>query len=155
MTTNTRNTRPAEIALVPYCGKPHRLIDGAPLAHKCHVIPPESLSAAVRGEFQQAISLFAGAGKGTITNSSGCVEVQTAMTATQNPMFTLVEVPCVVCGSTADTVKRDRELHCGDGVCCSRSPQTACWVCSAPSEDPYWSLGRPFCSRQCFCFWAE
>jgi hypothetical protein len=45
------------------------------------------------------------------------------MTTTINPMLTLVAVPCVLCGSTAETVRRDRELlDLGDSaVCCSPS----------------------------------
>ena len=36
-----------------------------------------------------------------------------------NPMLTLVTVPCVRCGSTAETVARDRELlGKTDGECC-------------------------------------
>jgi hypothetical protein len=55
------------------------------------------------------------------------------------------------------TLVADRELlNLGDGaVCCSPSAEIPCWVCSAPTGDPYWSAGKPFCCRACFCAWAE
>lgn len=58
------SVRAPESALLPYCGKPHRLIDGAPLAHSCRVIPPEAIAAAILGDFDQAITLFARAAAG-------------------------------------------------------------------------------------------
>lgn len=73
------------------------------------------------------------------------------MTAT-NPMLTLVAVPCLRCGSTVDTVKRDRAIIGTAGaVCC----QTVCWFCGSDAPVPYWVGKRPFCCRACAGDWAE
>ena len=82
-----------------------------------------------------------------------------------NPMLTLVGVPCFRCGSTAETVKRDRELlGKTDGVCCAQSapPSAAvpaasleCWFCGADAPEPFWVGKRPFCCRGCAGEWAE
>jgi hypothetical protein len=81
---------------------------------------------------------------------------------TLNPlMLTLAAVPCARCGSTAETVKRDREfLGKTDGVCCAPSavPSAApleCWFCGADASDPFWLGKRPFCCRGCAAGWAE
>jgi hypothetical protein len=42
-----------------YCGKPHRTVDGLPLAHRCRVLPPEALRAEASGESHTAFLLFA------------------------------------------------------------------------------------------------
>ena len=47
------STRPA------YCGKPHRTLDGIPLAHRCRVIPPEALRAELWGDNPRAVRIFA------------------------------------------------------------------------------------------------
>ena len=73
------------------------------------------------------------------------------MTAT-NPMLTLVTVPCLRCGSTAGTVKRDRTvLGKPTAVCCV----TACWFCGTDAPEPYWLGKRPFCCKACAEDWAE
>jgi hypothetical protein len=53
------SNRPSESAFVPFCGKPHSLVDGAPIAHSCRVLPVESISAALRGDFDEAIVILA------------------------------------------------------------------------------------------------
>lgn len=69
-----------------------------------------------------------------------------------NPMLTLVAVPCLRCGSTADTIKRDRViLRKPAAVCC----QTVCWFCGTDAPDPFWLGKRPFCCRVCAAEWAE
>jgi len=42
-----------------YCGKPHRTVDGLPLAHRCRVLPPQALRAEASGESHTALLLFA------------------------------------------------------------------------------------------------
>jgi hypothetical protein len=65
-------TKPAQTALLPYCGRPHQIIDGLPIAHRCRVVPPEAIAAALRGDFQRAISVFAtAAAKGPLPEHSG------------------------------------------------------------------------------------
>jgi antirestriction protein ArdC len=62
----------AESAFVPFCGKPHRLIDGAPVAHSCLVLPVESITAAVRVDFDQAIGILArAASEGPLPEHAG------------------------------------------------------------------------------------
>jgi hypothetical protein len=75
----------------------------------------------------------------------------------QNPMLTLVAVPCMRCGSTAETVMRDREvLGTADGVCCTPSaPSVECWFCGSEAPRPFWLGKRPFCGRSCAAGWAE
>jgi hypothetical protein len=64
--------RPAESAFIPFCLKPHRLIDGAPLAHRCRVLPPESIAAAIVGDFDRAIKILSqAASKGPLQEHSG------------------------------------------------------------------------------------
>jgi hypothetical protein len=64
--------RPAASALLPFCRKPHRVIDGVPVAHRCQVIPPESISAAIRGDFKRATTLLAkAAAKGRLPDHPG------------------------------------------------------------------------------------
>jgi hypothetical protein len=71
-----------------------------------------------------------------------------------NPMLTLVGVPCFRCGSTAETVKRDRELlGKTDGVCCA--PSVECWFCGSDVPAPFWLGKRQFCCRGCAAGWAE
>ena len=67
-------------------------------------------------------------------------------------MLTLVALPCVRCGSTADTVNRDRAiLGKPAAVCC----QTVCWFCGTDASEPFWLGRRPFCCRACAEDWAE
>ena len=79
------------------------------------------------------------------------------MTAPNPLMLTLVAVPCLRCGSTAETVKRDREfLGKTDGVCCAPSaPSLVCWYCGADAPEPFWLGKRPFCCRGCAAEYAE
>ena len=79
------------------------------------------------------------------------------MTALNPLMLTLVAVPCLRCGSTAETVKRGRELlGKTDGVCCAPSaPSLICWYCGADAPEPFWLGKRPFCCRGCAAEYAE
>jgi hypothetical protein len=52
-------TKPPQYALVSYHGKPHRLLDGAPLSHWCRVLPAASLAAALVGDSDRAIVILA------------------------------------------------------------------------------------------------
>jgi hypothetical protein len=71
-----------------------------------------------------------------------------------NPMLTVVAVPCARCGSTAATVKRDREVLEDSGLVCCEVPDTECWFCGAVVADPFWSGIRPYCSYGCAADWA-
>ena len=42
-----------------YCHKPHRALDGVPLAHGCRVLPPDALLAELRGDRTGAVRIFA------------------------------------------------------------------------------------------------
>jgi hypothetical protein len=65
-------TRQPESALVPYCGRLHRIIDGLPVAHRCKILPAESLIAAINGELERAVSLMAqAAAQGPLLEHSG------------------------------------------------------------------------------------
>jgi len=69
---STSKTRPSESALVPFCGRLHRIIDGLPVAHKCRILPADSITAAIDGDFERAVSLMAGAAaKGPLPEHSG------------------------------------------------------------------------------------
>lgn len=71
-----------------------------------------------------------------------------------NPMLTLVAIPCLRCGSTAETVNLDREvLGKPRAVCCSES--LVCWFCGADALDPFWLGKRPFCCYGCAVEYAE
>lgn len=74
-----------------------------------------------------------------------------------NSMLTLVSVPCLKCGSTADTIRRDRELLRGsNAVCCSpAAPALLCWLCGNPYDEPLWAGHRVFCGLVCYRAWAE
>ena len=64
--------RPGVSALLPFCGKPHRVIDGLPIAHSCRIVPPESISAAIRGDFAGAVTLLAqAAARGPLPDHPG------------------------------------------------------------------------------------
>jgi hypothetical protein len=45
-----------------YCGKPHRTADGAPIAHRCRVLPPEALRAEIDGDLKEALRILLGSG---------------------------------------------------------------------------------------------
>jgi hypothetical protein len=64
--------RPAASALLPFCQKPHRLLDGVPIAHQCRIVPPESISAAIAGDFNRAVTLLAqAAARGPLPDHPG------------------------------------------------------------------------------------
>jgi hypothetical protein len=70
-------TRPPESALVPFCGRLHRIIDGFPVAHRCKILPAESIIAAINGELERAISLMArAAAHGPLPEYSGVWKVR-------------------------------------------------------------------------------
>jgi hypothetical protein len=65
-------TRPPESALVPFCGRLHRIIDGLPVAHKCRILPADSITAAINGDFKKAVSIMArAAAKGPLREHGG------------------------------------------------------------------------------------
>lgn len=41
-----------------YCNHGHRLSDGKPVDHECHVLPPKALQAERDGDYEQAINLI-------------------------------------------------------------------------------------------------
>lgn len=44
-----------------YCNKAHRLSDGKPVRHECHVLPPKALALEVEGRFKEACDVLADA----------------------------------------------------------------------------------------------
>jgi hypothetical protein len=52
-------TTPPQSALASHYGKPHRLLDGAPLSHWCRVLPAAPLAATPIGDSDRAIALLA------------------------------------------------------------------------------------------------
>lgn len=41
-----------------YCNKAHRVSDGKPVSHECHIIPPEALQAEIDDNYQRAIEIL-------------------------------------------------------------------------------------------------
>jgi hypothetical protein len=41
-----------------YCNRGHRLSDGKPVAHECHVLPPKALAAERSGDYALATRLI-------------------------------------------------------------------------------------------------
>jgi hypothetical protein len=77
------------------------------------------------------------------------------MTATNPRFLTAVAVPYLECGSTAETVRKDRDvLDKTDGVCCSRS-FGPCWFCGSVATQPFLGGPRVFCCRGCAAHYAE
>jgi hypothetical protein len=73
----TQINRPAGSALVPYCGRLHRIIDGLPVAHRCRILPAESITAAINGNFERAVSLMArAAARGPLAEDGGVWKVR-------------------------------------------------------------------------------
>lgn len=75
-----------------------------------------------------------------------------------DPMLTLIAVPYIRCASTAETVRRDRELNPGrHTVCCKlpAPPETTCWFCGDIATNPYRLGGHSFCCRACAGDYAE
>src|SRR5437016_2401960 len=54
-----RRERKPDAVATPFCGLPHRLKDGLPLSHHCHVLPPEALIEELRGNHSIAVLLLA------------------------------------------------------------------------------------------------
>jgi hypothetical protein len=92
-----------------------------------------------------------------------------------SPMLTLVSAGCVQCGSTRETVRRDRELQ-ADAVCCEIAeliqldprepyaeddyseplePEVACYYCGNMTRSPLGSGKLVFCSKACWGDYAE
>jgi hypothetical protein len=70
-----------------------------------------------------------------------------------NAMLTLVAAPCWQCGSTAETVIRDREITGKAGaVCCD---PLKCWYCGADAPEPFMLGSKRFCCRACAADYAE
>jgi hypothetical protein len=77
MPTVPEKTRPPVSAYMPFCGRLHRIIDGFPIAHRCRILPADSIIAAISGDFEGAISLMArAAAKGPLTEHRGVWKVQ-------------------------------------------------------------------------------
>jgi hypothetical protein len=93
-----------------------------------------------------------------------------------NPMLTLVGVECTRCGSTSETVQRDRELlPAADIVCCDiadlvrlgpREPYgderyydlleaVECFYCGEPTRSPFRIGNRAFCCKGCGSDYGE
>jgi hypothetical protein len=70
--TTGQSAKPAQSALLPFCGRLHQIIDGLPIAHRCRVIPPDAIAAAIRGDFARAVTLLAqAAARGPLPNHPG------------------------------------------------------------------------------------
>lgn len=86
-------------------------------------------------------------------------------TAQGNPMLTPIGADCVRCGSTADSVYRDRELS-ANAVCCDIAdlialdprepfadfgdllePEVECWYCGAATRSPFRTGQRSSAAR--------
>lgn len=44
-----------------YCNQGHRLSDGKPVDHECHILPPKALQAEREGDYEGATVILAGA----------------------------------------------------------------------------------------------
>ena len=76
-TVPPEKARPPESALVPFCGRLHRIIDGLPVAHKCRILPADSITAAIDGDFEKAVSIMAqAAAKGPLAEHAGVWKVR-------------------------------------------------------------------------------
>ena len=92
-----------------------------------------------------------------------------------NSMLTLVYADCANCGSTSETVQRDRELS-ANAVCCETAelmgldprepygeesleellePEVDCWYCGSPTRSPFSTGKRAFCCMSCWSDYAE
>jgi hypothetical protein len=71
-------------------------------------------------------------------------------------MLTLVYVNCVQCGSSRETVLRDRELN-PDAVCCQPEPAAVpCFYCGTVAIPEVCGIGkRSFCCKACWRDYAE
>jgi hypothetical protein len=89
-------------------------------------------------------------------------------------MLTLVYVTCARCGSTRETVVRDRELlGRGNAVCCEpepaepaesrvaatresrKPPEVPCYYCGTVARPEVGSGKRSFCCKACWRDYAE
>jgi hypothetical protein len=41
-----------------YCNRGHDVLDGKPIAHECHVLPPAALVAEINGDTDRAIAIL-------------------------------------------------------------------------------------------------
>ena len=72
MPTVPEKTRPPVSAYMPFCGRLHRIIDGFPVAHRCKVLPAESIIAAINGDLEKAVLLMArAAAQGPLQEHAG------------------------------------------------------------------------------------
>jgi hypothetical protein len=70
-------------------------------------------------------------------------------------MLTLVYVNCAQCGSTRETVLRDRELN-PDAVCCEPEPAAVpCYFCGTVAVPQVGTGKRVFCCLACWRDYAE
>jgi hypothetical protein len=70
-------------------------------------------------------------------------------------MLTLVYVNCAQCGSTRETVLRDRELN-PDAVCCETGPAAVpCYFCGTVATPQVGTGKRAFCSKACWSDYGE
>jgi hypothetical protein len=53
--------RKTEIYCSTYCNKGHRLSDGRPVRHECHILPPAALAAEIAGDIPGAIAILCAA----------------------------------------------------------------------------------------------
>jgi hypothetical protein len=94
-----------------------------------------------------------------------------------SPMLTLAYADCARCGSTRETVRRDRELQADAGaVCCDIAelirldprepyaeddyceplePEVACFYCGSLTRYPFRSGKLAFCCKACWSDYAE
>jgi hypothetical protein len=54
----TRNRGSAAVYCTTYCNHGHRLADGKPVGHECHIIPPRALAAEMDGDIHLAIQII-------------------------------------------------------------------------------------------------
>lgn len=54
------NPKPGTFYVTTYCNFPHRIKDGRPIGHECHVIPPAALKAEMEGDIEKAIEIMQG-----------------------------------------------------------------------------------------------
>lgn len=74
-----------------YCNKAHRLADGKPIEHECHVLPPEVLHLEREGKIEEALAVLQQAkplrvSRGVIDDETGAPNLD-AMPATELRAF--------------------------------------------------------------------
>ncbi len=50
-----------DVYCTSYCNRGHRVKDGAPVGHECHVLPPEAIRLEAAGDYDGAIAKIQGA----------------------------------------------------------------------------------------------